>query len=203
MGVILIGQLHIKTSTLILRHTALHQRSPRTHLSSIPFLSLSRHISPQLRCLRLKENYIAPTNHGPKPAHACIDWVVLGWIAPGRSPSSDFMGCGSADELADQEQGFGDALRTDMEYLLLIRRLRRKMELHLKIRGQEEEEDGATLDPKAEEEENEASITGADKEREAESLPRVLKGDLGRRSGEASEQSGRCEASGLEGVWSG
>ena len=49
------------------------------------------------------------------------------------------------------------------------------MELHLKIRRQEEEEDGATLDPKAEDEENEASITGADKEREAESLPRVLK----------------------------
>lgn len=37
------------------------------------------------------------------------------------------------------------------EYLLLIRRLRRKMELHLKIRRQEEEEDGATLDPKVEE----------------------------------------------------
>lgn len=45
----------------------------------------------------------------------------------------------------------------------------------MKIRRQEEEEDGASLDPDAEEEEYEASITGADKEMEAESLPRVLK----------------------------
>ncbi|XP_044460294.1 uncharacterized protein [Triticum aestivum] len=40
--------------------------------------------------------------------------VVLGRIAPERNPSSDSVCCGSTDELAEQEQGFGDALRADM-----------------------------------------------------------------------------------------
>lgn len=52
------------------------------------------------------------------------------------------------------------------EYLLLIRKLRRKK----MVQRQEEEEDGVTLDPKAGEKEDEASITGAE-ETEAESLP--------------------------------
>ncbi|KAM3346269.1 hypothetical protein ACQJBY_020695 [Aegilops geniculata] len=70
------------------------------------------------------------------------------------------------------------------EYLLLIRRPRRKK----MVRRQEEEEDGAALDPEADEEEDEASIIGAEKETEAESLPRVLKVRAWNlRSGEASE----------------